>query len=258
MASNNDDSWDSSWGDDKTLWDTDSVSVSGYPYPESNLLATLVDKIEKQKARGQYRRSYVAKKETFIGLFNRTDPFILEDIMFASPQGETTKTLLSLGRFTVIATAFAFFPFIVKILLPISDSGASGEVAVTGAVLPGIGILFGSLLSITYSILLGRLSNLQNLASKESSKLSTLAHDINSILRDDPDRRLAALKCVKKHANVLIYESRANELLMMMNEEDPLLQLQSIINDVALTPCNNTRDECYVEKGGGNARLGRK
>jgi len=222
---------------------TDTVNVFSF--------ARFFDKLKQgnKKTPERYVRSYVARKELYEDLLNRSSssPFNLTDIMFTSPG--KSSTILSFGRFTVIGSSFAMFPYIVQALIPIADSRADGVVAVTGAVLPGIGILFGSLISITYSILLSRLSNLQDLASKETAKLALLTHDINAILSANADpRRAAALECIKNHANVLIFESRASELLMLMNNRDPLLQLQAIVNDISTTPCS--KDSCYVERTG--------
>ena len=114
-----------------------------------------------------------------------------------------------------------FIPIIVKIIEPLSN-----ESTVTVATsINGVSVLFGTLISITYSILFNRQSQLQDAATKESATLSYLTRaisdffDMNSHIFSVNDK-MDHLQCIWQHCVTLVGKSRGYELVQIL-EDDP-------------------------------------
>ena len=187
-----------------------------------------------QNSRKVGNRSYAANKASF----SRNPPYTLDDLDYVSVSATKLRTgssvyivakygiLLLLGWFT--------FPIIVKIIEPLSN-----ESTVTVATsINGVSVLFGTLISITYSILFNRQSQLQDAATKESATLSYLTRaisdffDMNSHIFSVNDK-MDHLQCIWQHCVTLVGKSRGYELVQIL-EDDPLLKLQSMLQTIEI------------------------
>lgn len=219
-----------------------------------------------KKPREILNRSYAANRKSFQQPKGSNEAFTADDLAY-----EKVSFLYSLWfRGTAAVLAYLIFPWIVDFVKPFSDEGNTA--AITGALLPGIGILFGSMISITYSILLGQQSVLQEAVTKEASSLARLAHDCDLLLSKYEVDELAALvpaqlvstqlvgstkqkafQLIWNHADVLVGQSRLNELLMMMNGNDHLASLLSLIDNFKRPPTPSVDTRHHNRKSGSTA-----
>ena len=186
-----------------------------------------------QNSRKVENRSYAANKASF----SRDPPYSLNDLDYLSTDNVTPNALplvvnLIFKYGLLFLLGWFGFPIIVQLIEPFTN-----ESTVTVATsINGVSVLFGTLISITYSILFNRQSQLQDAATKESATLSYLARaisdwfDVNSHLFSINDK-MDHLQYIWQHCVTLVGKSRAFELVQIL-EADPLMNLQSMLQNV--------------------------
>ncbi|CAN0136420.1 unnamed protein product, partial [Phaeothamnion confervicola] len=97
-----------------------------------------------------------------------------------------------------------------------------------GSFLPGISLLFGALLSFTISLLINRQTKIEDLVNEEVAHLSTAALHVSDLWRNDPERRQRALEAVWRHTDELIFRSRYQEILALV-QDDPITDLMQMV-----------------------------
>lgn len=190
-------------------------------------------------------RTYAAQKEVFVESPNFFEEYTEENITSTAAY-ETFSPVKSVWfRGLVVLVSFGCFPFLVALARPFADLEDVGEV--TSAVLPGIGILFGTLIALTYQLLFDRQSALEDVVTQEIASLSTVANELEYIFEEESNQRREAFRCVWKQADTLIHKSRIQELLNIMNYRDPLTQLLDVVNQFTfhLEECDE-EEECEL------------
>lgn len=199
---------------------------------KTEFLEVLDSQISDSKKRELRSRSYAAQKSSFmqpksyaVGAPKRE--YTVQDLSFSD-----TKSIGYSVWFRALVVIFAFlaFPSLESLIMVFHDDLNTGVVG--GAVLPGIGILFGTLISVTYSILLNRQATLQEIATQESSQLSLLTKEISTLFHQEDHRRQVAFQHIWTHAETLINRGRLQELLQIMNSNDPLLNLRDCVTEL--------------------------
>lgn len=212
----------------------DDVKEMGLPWFQPNTQSQT--DVSRQQRELKYR-SYAAKKSSFKksptnvtinGALYTEDDFITDSKSQSKMVDGAYSTIWFRGA--VVTIAYVFFPLFVNIIKYFTDDQNNG--VVTGAVLPGLGILFGTLISLTYSILFTRQATLQNIATEESSTLATLTHHVDTLYGDDYVRKHIAFSYIWDHAETLIERSRLQELLQITNNQDPLIGLMKCLNEI--------------------------
>ena len=150
-----------------------------------------------RKTRDITNRTYAARKSSFK---NSKGPYTENDISSESVEGVLYDQWAPYSWWFhsgIIFVAYAIFPSILNLVGVVSDS-AESVVFLTQSVLPGVGILFGSLISMTYSILVSRQSSLQDVTTKEASTLATIAHEIDIVFEKGSEEKISCFKCIGK------------------------------------------------------------
>lgn len=198
--------------------------------------------ISESKKRELRSRSYAAQKSSFIqpksyAVGASKKEYTVQDLSFSD-----TKSIGYSVWFRSLVVIFAFlaFPSLESVIMVFHDDLNTGVVG--GAVLPGIGILFGTLISVTYSILLNRQATLQEIATQESSQLSLLTKEISALFHEEDHRRQVAFQHIWTHAETLINRGRLQELLQIMNSNDPLLNLRDCVSELCSTSFLSSSD----------------
>lgn len=200
------------------------------------------EKVASTISREVIGRTYAAQKDVF---FNVDDEYT-EDNITSTEKLDTFSPVKSVWfRSAVVLASFASFPFFVGVARPLAD--LADVDAVTSAVLPGVGILFGTLIALTYQILFDRQSSLEDVVTNEIGCLSIVANELEYIFQEDTLERREAFRCVCKQADTLINKSRIEEISDMMNSRDPLVKLLDILNKytMALETCDSEY-ECDI------------
>lgn len=195
--------------------------------PFSSLAPLFNDEKSKSASRELIGRTYAAQKDLFLreaGL----EIYTAESLKSGSEEESTSSKQAWLYRLFLAVVSFFTFPFIVSLIRPFANSEDVTEVV--DGVLPGVGILFGTLIALTYQILFDRQSRLEDLVTKEVACLATIASELEYLFTNDTPQRREAFRCVWKHASTLIYSSRIDELIDIMNFKDPLVQLLDVVN----------------------------
>ena len=130
-------------------------------------------------------------------------------------------------RTGVFLSSFFSLPLITKFLtrfaIPLSNYGSISDKFGTG-----ITILYGTLISVTLSILYERQTRISSEVAKESSMLVLLTRNILEIFKEDEARLLAAGDCISNQVRILVKESRGAELLTMLYD-DPYIGIVDLL-----------------------------
>jgi len=119
-------------------------------------------------------------------------------------------------RLAVFLAAFFSFPQITQFLkwqnaVPLSQLGQ-----ITERFGPGISILYGTLISLTLSILYERQKRISTEVATESSLLVLLTRNMLDIFKDDEESILEMGESVAVQIRILVKESRGTELMTMI------------------------------------------
>jgi hypothetical protein len=119
-------------------------------------------------------------------------------------------------RVTVIGVAWLLYPACLASLAPLVDSDQISFIV--GSFIPSVSILFGTLCSVTASILYTRQANVQKTVSEESALLSSLTASLLALFggEADEERAVKAAQAVADHIAVLVSDSRGTELLRLV------------------------------------------
>lgn len=152
------------------------------------------------------------------------------------------KEMLEFGL--MFAAAYAFFPLLCHIISPVmnvSDVAVTDRVraGLTGSFLPGISLLFGTLFSYTISLLVNRQTRIEELVNQELANLNMLLWHVIDFYQQDERKLTHALKEVWRHTDKLIYSSRYEEILSMV-QEDPI---ENLIRYIIRTSDDDLSDE---------------
>lgn len=132
-------------------------------------------------------------------------------------------------RFGVFLGAFLAFPKIVIFLrfqetIPLSEFDQ-----LTGSFSTGVSILYGTLISLTLSILYERQKCISDQVATESALLVMLTRNLLSIFKNDKDGKIAAGECIADQVQILVKESRGKELMTMIYA-DPYGRILDLLN----------------------------
>ncbi|KAG5182549.1 hypothetical protein JKP88DRAFT_199228 [Tribonema minus] len=138
-------------------------------------------------------------------------------------------------RGALLAAAYAAFPHVCAALAPLiyGDGSAAAlnervRAGLTGSFLPGISLLFGTLFSYTISLLVNRQNRIEELVNQELAAMTTLLWHLIDFFDGDPEKREQALKAVWRHTDQLIFNSRYQEILALV-QGDSIEELMRMI-----------------------------
>jgi hypothetical protein len=153
----------------------------------------------------------------------------MQDLSSPITSGDTSDRRWSTPGFRlgVFLSSFFSLPLITKFLtrfaIPLSNYGSISDKFGTG-----ITILYGTLISVTLSILYERQTRISSEVAKESSMLVLLTRNILEIFKEDEARLLAAGDCISNQVRILVKESRGAELLTMLYD-DPYIGIVDLL-----------------------------
>ncbi|CAM9488239.1 unnamed protein product [Ectocarpus fasciculatus] len=161
-----------------------------------------------------------------------TDPVIFSDQMALSPttRGAIFSTAI---RSLLVVAAFLCFPTLVEDISPLiflKDGALSDEVrlGLTGSFLPGVSLLFGALFSYTISLLVNRQIKIEEIVNAEVSALLAIVLHMEDYFRYSPTALEAAMEAGWRHTDTLIFQSRYQEILLLV-QDDPLEDIMRLI-----------------------------
>jgi hypothetical protein len=201
--------------------------------PPLRMLFDQIDQGRRAELKGRtyttYCKSFFRKIDNLNSVAAWTDPLLLAD------KDQPTNIFFDgLMRGLLFWGSYSAFPIICQALLPLvappGDVVLSNEVraSLTGSFLPGIALLFGTLSSHTLTLLVNRQNKLEELVNQELSNLSMLVWHCLQVYSGDDEKRLTMLEAIWLHTDVLIFQSRYQELLQLV-QEDPVHVMSDVV-----------------------------
>ena len=182
-------------------------------------------------SREQQRRAY-ASLDGFLRIANssRVDA---ADLRPPLPRPGDEDWLSFERRGAVVLGASLAYPLLLEVLSKLIAADGS-LLELTGAFLPAVSIIVGSLLSITLSIEYNRLQKIQDLAASESADLALLTRLIRGVFAGErlAPQRQAALEQVGEQISTLVKRSRREELELML-DRDPIGAIVDVLDAAA-------------------------
>lgn len=180
-------------------------------------------------------------------------PPSLEDIALATSNTDWKNTFwISLpARMLTFAAAYFSFPYLSQILNAFVTMQPDQLNEITSKFEPVIGILYGTFVSLTLSILYERQRKIQDTVAVEASLLVYMIRLLLSLFRKNVNQSVDAAQCVADQIRTLVASSRGEELMLVMYS-DPYARLFDLIDEFEET----ANAETLQKKGGllGNAR----
>lgn len=180
----------------------------------------------KMKSRILGKRSY-ARPEPF-KKENLDDPPVLEDMLPEPPRTEDSFYLSIPVILLTFCSTTAIFPFLASYLVTFVDMPADQLDVITSKFVPGVAILYGTYISLTFSILYNRQKDVQDMVAKETALLGFILHNFISLFKVDRSSLVEATQCVADQVRVLTSESRGLEYLTIVYT-DPYIRMLEIV-----------------------------
>jgi len=136
-------------------------------------------------------------------------------------------------RATVVLVSFFSFPLLLEMLQPLVDKSSLDQIQqVIDSFVPGISILFGTLCSLTASILYQRQNRLQQTCSEEAALLSQTTQQLLHLLYREEHYALAknSASAVADYIATLVADSRGREI-MLIAVNDPINRFNEAVHE---------------------------
>lgn len=212
-----------SWETEKTTDENDNNDLS---YSFQNDMSR-VD-IERMKSRFSHDRSY-ARREPFKKENLKKQP-TMEDFLPPSTPWQESLYLTFPARFLVFGISAGVFPILAdNISMIASNNGAFSDLV--SKFVPGISILYGTMITLTLDKLYSRQEALQNSIARESSILSMITKNFLTLPSEGyGDLILHGGRCIADQVKILVGQSRGQELMTMI-ASDPYERMVDLLDD---------------------------
>jgi len=184
--------------------------------------------IERMKSRFSHDRSY-ARREPFKKENLKKQP-TMEDFLPPSIPWQESLYLTFPARFLVFGISAGVFPMLVDNISMITSNNDAFSDLVSKFV-PGISILYGTMITLTLDKLYSRQEVLQDSIARESSILSMITKNFLTLPSEGyGDLILHGGRCIADQVKILVGQSRGQELMTMI-ASDPYESMVDLLDD---------------------------